>query len=155
MATGTSWGKWVASMGVGLWPGPQGTYGSAVVAGAAALWLAAGGAALAGPWYAALVLATTALALWATHAALEARVFGPDKDPGQVVIDEAAGQLVAMYGIAAVGWELAAAFLLFRVFDILKPFPAGWSQGLPGTWGVVIDDLFAGLYALLAVRLLA
>ena len=50
------------------------------------------------------------------------------------------------------GW--IAAFFLFRFFDIIKPFPAGASQKLPAGWGIMIDDVFAGLYANLAVRLI-
>ena len=48
---------------------------------------------------------------------------------------------------------LAAGFLLFRLFDIVKPFPAGMAQRLPGGVGVMVDDLIAGLYALVLVML--
>ena len=50
---------------------------------------------------------------------------------------------------------LVAAFALFRVFDIAKPFPAGRSQHLPGGWGIVIDDVVAGIYARISVILLS
>jgi phosphatidylglycerophosphatase A len=146
--------NWLASLGVGLLPGPQGTYGSLLTAGLAALWLAQGGG-LTGWPYGLLVAAVTALALWASHRALRWRVFGPALDPGAIVIDEAAGMLLALYGIASLGWEIAAAFVLFRLFDIVKPLGVGALQRLPGAWGVVSDDLLAGLYALAAWRLLA
>ncbi len=146
--------KWLASLGVGLLPGPQGTYGSLLTAGLAALWLAQGGG-LAGWPYGLLVAAVTALALWASSQALRRRVFGDSPDPGPIVIDEAAGMLLALYGVTGLGWELVAALALFRLFDILKPLGVGALQGLPGAWGVVADDLLAGLYALAVWRLLA
>lgn len=70
------------------------------------------------------------------------------KDPSQVVIDEVAGQMIAMIG-AALGWRsLLAALILFRVFDITKPFPLRRLEHLPEGWGIMLDDVGAGLYAL-------
>jgi len=82
-----------------------------------------------------------------------ARLLG-GKDPGPVVIDEAAGLLVTMLGIAAGPWQLAAGFFLFRVMDVIKPPPARMLEGLPGGFGVVADDLMAGVYANIALRFL-
>ncbi len=146
--------KWLLSMGVGLLPGPRGTYGSILIAGLAAGWLAAGGGALSGVWYLGLVALVSALTLAAGQAALKRRVFGTEPDPGRIVLDEAAGMLLALYGLSTLDWRLLAAFCLFRIFDILKPFPVGISQRLPGAWGVLLDDLLAGLYALAGWRLL-
>ena len=74
------------------------------------------------------------------------------KDPGFVVIDEVAGFLVTMFGMNP-GWRtVLAGFLLFRVFDVLKPPPARASQHLRGGLGIVADDIIAGLYANLALR---
>ncbi len=146
--------KYIVTMIVGLLPGAPGTYGSALVAGIAAVWLWLGGWPLFGTWYVAFISLLTVLALWACRAALAYKVFGDDQDPSPVVIDEAVGVAIAMYGIASLDWRLPAAFIAFRFFDILKPFPVGWSQKLPGQWGIVIDDMLAGLYALLAVRLM-
>ena len=76
-------------------------------------------------------------------------------DPGIVVIDEVAGMLIAMIAIPAspVAWVLA--FLLFRIFDILKPFPVNFfDQRFHGGIGIVLDDLMAGVYALAALQLL-
>jgi phosphatidylglycerophosphatase A len=81
------------------------------------------------------------------------------KDPSQVVADEVAGQAVALLFLPwrldshanAVPWNLAIAvtgFLTFRLMDILKPPPANSLQRLPCGWGILIDDLVAGLYAL-------
>lgn len=76
-------------------------------------------------------------------------------DPGSVVIDEVAGMLIAMIAIPAhpLAWLLA--FGLFRLFDILKPFPVNFfDQRFHGGLGIVLDDLMAGLYALAALQLL-
>jgi phosphatidylglycerophosphatase A len=76
------------------------------------------------------------------------------KDPQFVVIDEVAGQLVAMIA-APVSWKtLLAGFILFRVFDILKPFPVNRLERLPEGTGIVLDDLGAGIYAGLVMQTL-
>jgi phosphatidylglycerophosphatase A len=76
------------------------------------------------------------------------------KDPSSVVIDEVAGQLIPLIG-APVTWKsLLAAFLLFRVFDILKPPPVRQLERLPQGTGIVLDDVGAGLYALIIMQLL-
>ncbi|MHC5004868.1 MAG: phosphatidylglycerophosphatase A family protein [Planctomycetota bacterium] len=88
------------------------------------------------------------------------------KDPRQIVADEVAGQCVALLALpwramadaASFGWNAAlagAAFLAFRIADITKPPPANGLQRLSGGWGILIDDLIAGAYALIVVQLLA
>lgn len=74
-------------------------------------------------------------------------IFG-EKDSGKIVIDEIAGQLIT-YLFVPFSWiYLVIGFVLFRIFDIVKPFPARWAQdNLPGGLGVVADDLVAGLQA--------
>jgi phosphatidylglycerophosphatase A len=71
------------------------------------------------------------------------------KDPGKIVIDEVAGQLITLAILPSfAGWKgILAGFLLFRLFDIWKPFPVRKLELLPGGLGVVMDDVFAGLYA--------
>lgn len=103
------------------------------------------------PLHAAAIVAVTALGLWAARGA-EAR-WGR-KDPGQVVIDETAGYLVATFLVPPSAVTLALSFLLFRAFDVVKPYPAGRSQALPGAWGIMLDDLFAGIYSNLALQAL-
>jgi phosphatidylglycerophosphatase A len=76
------------------------------------------------------------------------------KDPGVVVIDEVLGMLVALYLIPNSIPAVAAAFLFFRLFDIVKPFPARLAERARGGWGVMLDDAVAGIYANLAVRAL-
>ena len=75
------------------------------------------------------------------------------KDPQSVVIDEVAGQWIALL-FAPVSWKtLLLAFILFRVFDILKPPPVLQLERLPEGTGIVVDDVAAGLYALLVMQL--
>ena len=116
--------------GVGrLRPGP-GTWGSAVVLPCALL----------GPG-ACLVLAmvVTVAGWWAAS-----RVVGED-DPGWFVADEAAGMLLALAVVPAGSvLGVALAFVLFRVFDIVKPWPVSWADQQAGAAGVMLDDLIAG-----------
>ena len=144
--------------GVGLLRPAPGTWGSA-----AALplgWLAM----QAGP-----VVFTLACALlvplgwWAIRAATAGSL---DHDPGEIVIDEVAGQWVALlpiaWGAAMAGapplalWPgWVAAFLLFRLFDIWKPGPVGWADRRADPLGVILDDVIAGALAAVGVLVLA
>ena len=90
----------------------------------------------------------TAVGIWA--GARVERVLGT-KDPGLIVIDEVAGMLLAVLLLPRTIPVLITAFLLFRLFDIWKPFPAHESQALAGGLGVMVDDLIAGLYTLILV----
>ena len=75
------------------------------------------------------------------------------KDPGFVVIDEVAGQMIALIGVP-VNWKyLLAGFILFRSFDIVKPFPLRRLEQLPGGTGIMMDDVGAGLYALVLLQI--
>lgn len=75
------------------------------------------------------------------------------KDPQEVVVDEVSGQWLALLASpgmlsGALGWKyFLAGLILFRVFDITKPFPAGRAESLPGGWGIMADDWVAGAYA--------
>lgn len=73
------------------------------------------------------------------------------KDPGIIVIDEVAGMALSVLFLPRTIPVLLVAFFLFRLFDIWKPFPAGESQALTGGLGVMVDDLIAGVYALVLV----
>ena len=75
------------------------------------------------------------------------------KDPGIIVIDEVAGMLVSVLFLPRTIPVLVTAFLLFRLFDIWKPFPARQFQELHGGVGVMLDDLIAGAYALALIAL--
>ena len=84
------------------------------------------------------------------------------KDPGQVVADETAGMAITLLAVPFCGavslWQqliaIAVSFLAFRVMDIIKPPPANGLQRVPGGWGILLDDLVAGLYAGLLVLIL-
>ena len=87
------------------------------------------------------------IALGVPAATIAARESGRH-DPGFVVIDEVAGQWIALLGCRADWRHALLALALFRLFDITKPFPARQLEGLPEGWGIVFDDVAAGLYAL-------
>lgn len=99
------------------------------------------------------LLVVVPLAIWASGEA--ERDLGHDAHP--IVIDEVAGMLVAVLGVShdagSPALFLLAAFLLFRFFDIVKPYPIRQIQELPGGWGVVADDLLAGVATNLVLRL--
>jgi phosphatidylglycerophosphatase A len=87
--------------------------------------------------------------VWAATTA--ERYFG-GIDPGPVVIDEVIGMLITLAFIP-IGWQAAlAGFFIFRVLDVVKPFPAGRLERLPGGWGVMMDDTMAALYGNLMLR---
>jgi phosphatidylglycerophosphatase A len=98
-----------------------------------------------------LIVVTFAVGTWAaTHAE---RFFG-GIDPGPVVIDEVLGMLVTLAFIP-VGWSGAlAGFFIFRVFDVIKPYPANRLEKFHGGFGIMADDAMAGIYANLVLRLL-
>lgn len=100
-----------------------------------------------------LVLVVIVTAIGIPAATLEARGCGK-KDPSHVVIDEVAGQLVTLIACPIVWRALLAGFILFRVFDILKPPPIRSLEKLPEGTGIVVDDLGAGVYALVVLQLL-
>lgn len=130
--------------GVGrLRPAP-GTWGSAVVLPAVLL----------GPLGALALAALVAVLGWlAVRAVLADR---PAEDPGWIVVDEAAGMLIALAALpTGAGWPgVGLAFLLFRLFDILKPWPVSWADGLHGATGVMLDDILAGAIAAALLLLL-
>ncbi|MCK4336340.1 MAG: phosphatidylglycerophosphatase A [Candidatus Aminicenantes bacterium] len=69
------------------------------------------------------------------------------EDPQIIVIDEVLGQMIPLFLIKPDWLLLAAAFVLFRLFDIIKPFPVNKAEKFPQGWGIMMDDLVAGLYA--------
>ncbi len=102
--------------------------------------------------YAAVLAAAFAVAVWAAGRCCE--IFA-SKDPSRVVVDEIVGFLITVAAIHPLNSPvLVVGFLLFRIFDILKPFPARAAEALPGGYGVVVDDVVAGFYAFLCLRLL-
>jgi len=94
----------------------------------------------------AIILLITGLAIWSSDHA--ERVLDK-KDPGVIVIDEVVGQWLTLALVPRqIGYVLIG-FVIFRIFDIVKPFPINRSQRLPGGWGIVLDDILAGIYGLI------
>jgi phosphatidylglycerophosphatase A len=169
------------SLGVGCLPVAPGTWGSAVavalVTGTAALARSESGPLIVVSEFS-LLLALAAIGLWASQRVVSASPSDPD--PGYVVIDELSGQTISLVmGLALSAWTaaplqetviakltvaltlgllnwkyLVAGFILFRVFDIWKPFPARRAELLPGGLGIMADDWVAGAYAALGLWLI-
>ncbi len=157
----------LTGLGLGYAPVASGTFGSAGAAAVTAgLWAVhhVGGCPVA--WGLDVILAVLAAAAvagcvawgpWAAeHYAGQSRKPG---DPSQVVLDEWAGQWVALIGLPMPTWPaamgvLAAQFMLFRVFDVIKPPPARRLERLEGGWGIALDDVAAGVWANLVGQVL-
>jgi len=131
-------------------PGTAGALGCAVLAWFTLPAVSGSSGAGAVAVYGISVAAFIALAVWAADAA--ERVLG--KDSPRIVVDEFAGLLVSVLFLPKTVFVFVAAFLLFRVADILKPFPARRAESIPGGAGVVADDVVAGVYANLLVRIM-
>ena len=130
---------------VGLLPGPRATYGSAVVVIVG--WFlpvpALG-------WVVALLALGAGLAIWSAGEA--EHVLGHDANP--IIIDEVIGQSLALLWTPHTIGAFALAFILFRFFDVLKPFGAREVERLPGGYGVVADDAIAGVVSCVTLQLL-
>jgi len=93
------------------------------------------------------------LTLLAVYASSEGERIFDRKDSPRIVIDEIVGLLWSLALVGPTAGRIAAAFFLFRLFDIVKPPPARWCQDrLPGGWGVVMDDVAAGVWANVALQ---
>jgi phosphatidylglycerophosphatase A len=137
----------IATVGpCGFTPGAPGTVGSAAgvviflaVRSTASLWLEVG-----------VVLAVTCVGVLAASAA---ESMYQRRDPGLVVIDEVAGMLLTLLAVPVGPVGIVVGFLAFRLFDIVKPFPARQAEALPRGWGVMADDIVAGIYAQVTLRM--
>lgn len=127
---------------VGYLPGPAGTWGSLVALVPA--WFIREWTGETGLAIAAAIM--TVVAIWAADLYASARDM---KDPGSVVADEFAGQWATLVLVPNDLTLYVIGFLVFRVLDILKPWPASWAdRNLPGGFGIVVDDVIAGLMGL-------
>jgi phosphatidylglycerophosphatase A len=136
--------------GCGYFPRGPGTAGS--LGALAAAWLLAGRLGLPPVYLAAASALLLLPSVWASQRACE---IWQSKDPQRVVVDEVLGQWLVLAAAPGWGWtSWSAAFVLFRLFDIWKPFPVRAAEKLPGGWGVVADDLAAGFYGAVVLSLL-
>lgn len=146
------WASMIATFfGIGrLRPGP-GSWGSAATI--LLWWLAS--SRIAANWHVAIVIAVAAgvLIVGIPSATLVSRASGL-KDPQFVVIDEVAGQLITMIGVPLSWKSVLLGFILFRGFDITKPPPVRQLERLPGGFGIILDDVAAGLFALAVMQIL-
>jgi phosphatidylglycerophosphatase A len=149
-------GRWDAAFLLATWfgcgfapkgPGTAGSLGALAVAVALHLTYASNRGTF-------LVLAALLLApgIWAAGVVAKRERL---EDPGIVVVDEVIGQWITLAGTSTLNWKSwLAAFVLFRAFDIWKPPPARQLERLPGGFGIVADDVMAGLYGALAIFVL-
>ena len=128
--------------GAGYFPVAPGTVGSAVGVGLYLL--------MPRPWLVPVTVVITIIGIWAAG---EAERHFAREDPGPVVVDEVAGQLLTLLftGVGVRGAILG--FFLFRILDIIKPWPANRLERLPGGLGIMADDLMAGVYGNLLMQL--
>jgi len=145
----------IATCGVGYLPLAPGTWGSAVGVG---LFLLLVRATPPNALVAVVLVAIVAVTFAGIWAATRTEQLSGRKDPGKVVVDEVAGQFIALFPLTLFPrWSTAAvivSFILFRFFDIVKPYPANRLQDLNGGTGVMFDDLVAGVYAAVIVSIL-
>ena len=148
------WAVWIATAaGAGYFPIAPGTAGSAVgvvlVVGLARLHLERA--------WPSIILGGVSLLLFGlgVWAGGEAEKFFGRVDPGPVVIDEVMGQMLTFLLVPHATWKwLLGGFLLYRAFDMVRPFPARQAERIPRGWGIMIDDAVAGLYALAVLTVL-
>ena len=138
----------IATCGVGYLPLMPGTFGSLVGVG---IFL------LLNRTVAGLVVAIVVVTFVGIWAGSRTEELAGRKDPGKVVVDEVAGQMIATLPLAVFAqWSIVAvmvSFVLFRFFDIVKPYPANRLQDLKGGLGIMCDDLVAGVYAAIFVSI--
>jgi phosphatidylglycerophosphatase A len=134
-------------LGLGFFPIAPGTLTSLAVVLAYKL---SGPAEISPPWFAAGVVVLFFLGSAASTA--YSRDLG-QRDPGRIVIDEACGQLIALFRVPGEWAPLAVSFFLFRALDIIKPFPIRRLERLPRGWGIMADDVAAGILAGLGTHL--
>lgn len=144
---------WLAGtfFGAGLLKPAPGTWGALA---AVVIWVSvASGIPAAWHTAAALIAVAITTAVGIPAATRVAEATGAE-DPGFVVIDEVAGQFLAFVAVP-LGWKtIGAAFILFRAFDIWKPPPLRSLERLPGGTGIMLDDIGAGIYALIVMQVL-
>jgi phosphatidylglycerophosphatase A len=135
----------IATWGVGYLPLMPGTFGSLVGIGVCLLL----------KWWPIQILATVLIMFTGIWAGSRTERILRLKDPGRVVVDEVAGQMIALlplsiFAVSSKAWIIVS-FILFRLFDIFKPYPARRLEALPSGLGIMMDDVLAGAYAAVIV----
>jgi phosphatidylglycerophosphatase A len=144
----------IATFGVGYLPLIPGTFGSLVGVGIFLLLFTTTSASFAVILI--VILVITFAGIWA---AFRTEELEGKKDPGKVVVDEVAGQMIALlpltlFTVQPLTRGVIVSFILFRLFDIFKPYPAGRFERLRGGFGIMCDDLMAGTYAAVVMSIL-
>ena len=139
---------WIASgFGSGFSPFASGTAGSAA---ALLPWLLLRDLSI--PWVLGVIVASFLIGVWASNIVIDRLHIS---DPGVIVWDEFVGQWISLLPLLIwpVHWVwIVAGFLLFRIFDVMKPWPCSWAdRSVKGGFGVMLDDVLAGLYAAIAL----
>jgi len=138
----------IATWGVGYLPLMPGTYGSLVGVG---IFLGFTQVFKGNALVAVVVVSIVVVTFAGIWAASRTEALDNRKDPSKVVVDEVAGQLISLFPLTLFAqWSIVAviiSFILFRFFDIVKPYPARRLEALKGGFGVMCDDLIAGVYA--------
>jgi phosphatidylglycerophosphatase A len=146
----------IATCGVGYLPLAPGTFGSLVGLG---IFLLLARLTTGAPLVAivlALIVAVTLAGIWAGS---RIEQLSGRKDPGKVVVDEVAGQMISLFPLTLFShWStgiVILSFILFRFFDIVKPYPANRLQELDGGVGIMFDDLVAGVYGAVVISIIS
>ena len=144
--------KFIATFaGVGLFPIAPGTVGS--IAGIGVLWAIS----LVPYDYYQILLQLLFLIVFIPIGVIASsayeKYFGKI-DPGEVVVDEVVGMMITLFALPFSLFNIIVGFILFRFFDILKPFPIGKLQNIKGGWGIMADDIAAGIVSTIILRIL-
>jgi phosphatidylglycerophosphatase A len=138
----------ISTFGVGYLPLAPGTWGSLVAVG---IFLGFAQIVKGNALVAVVVVSIVVVTFAGIWAASRTEALANRKDPSKVVVDEVAGQLISLFPLTLFAhWSIVTviiSFILFRFFDIVKPYPARKLEALKGGFGIMCDDLIAGVYA--------
>jgi phosphatidylglycerophosphatase A len=134
-------------LGTGYFPIAPGTLASLIIALGYRFWFHR----ISWPIYLLIGVAAYFVGVWASSAYSARRKI---KDPRTVVFDEVVGQWIALLLVAPTWWTVLASFFFFRVFDVIKPLFIHKAESFRGGWGIMLDDVLAGIYASIILNVL-
>ena len=138
--------NFIATTGfAGYLPGAPGTWGSIV---AILLWYGLQHL-LSTQYIIGLTVILFFVGVWVSK---ELSKYDEEEDPAHIVIDELVGQWIPLWFLPVTPVYILLAFILFRIFDIAKPWPVSFFDRIPGGWGIMLDDIAAGIYALIIIQ---